>query len=267
LLYPDGHVQHAGMFLAGLGIARHAFRRAAADDPGYFGLALTERNVIAVTGACLMTRRETFEALGGFDESHDVVNNDLDYCVRVRRGGLRTIYTPHTSLIHHELASRSHMTDSYDAAAFESKWRSVFVAGDPFFHPRLTKDRDDYSFEWEPVEVLCAGHPILSHESIRRILIVKLDHIGDCVTALPAIRRLKRQFPAARLSVLTGRASKAVWALEPAVDELIEFDFFHARSSSGLVERSEQDWRELSERLAPLRFDLAIDLRMHWETR
>src|SRR6202043_1961723 len=62
-------------------------------------------------------------------------------------------------------------------------------------------------------------------------------------------------------------ASKAIWALEPAVDELIEFEFFHARSSSGLVERTEDDWRELRARLAPHRFDLAIDLRKHWETR
>jgi len=59
LLYPDWTVQHGGMFLAGLGHARHAFRHRRHDDPGYFGLALTPRNVMAVTGACLMTRRET----------------------------------------------------------------------------------------------------------------------------------------------------------------------------------------------------------------
>jgi ADP-heptose:LPS heptosyltransferase/GT2 family glycosyltransferase len=267
LLYPDRRVQHAGMFLAGQGIARHAFRHAAEDDPGYFGLALTQRDIIAVTGACLMTRRETFETLGHFDETHDVVNNDVDYCLRAWRRGLRTIYTPHARLIHHELASRAAMDDSYDAVAFESSWRNLFAAGDPFFHPRLARDRDDYSVEWEPTEVVCSGHPVLSRDSIRRILVVKLDHIGDCITALPAIRRLKSHFPAARLTVLTSRASKAVWAMETAVDELIEFEFFHPRSEFGLVERTEQDWQELRARLAPHRFDLAIDLRKHPETR
>src|SRR5205823_7439759 len=64
LLYPDRRVQHAGMFLAAIGQARHAFRYSAADDPGYFGLAMTTRNVIAVTGACLMTRREVFDEIG-----------------------------------------------------------------------------------------------------------------------------------------------------------------------------------------------------------
>jgi len=47
----------------------------------------------------------------------------------------------------------------------------------------------------------------------------------------------------------------------------IEFDFFNARSASGLVERSEDDWRQLREQLAVEQFDLAIDLRKHWETR
>ncbi len=267
LLYPDRRVQHAGMFLAGMGIARHAFRYMEADDPGYFGLARTQRNVIAVTGACLLTRRETFEALGRFDETHTVVNNDLDYCLRVWRAGLSTIYTPHTTLIHHEQASRMEIDDIYDAGAFESQWANLFVAGDPFFHPRLSKERDDYSCEWEPVQVLCPGRPVFARETIRKILIVKLDHIGDCVTALPAVRRLKRHFPDASLHVLTGRASRSIWTMEPAIDEIIEFDFFHAKSSLGAVERTEEDWRALSDRLIPYGFDLAVDLRKHLETR
>jgi hypothetical protein len=69
LLYPDRTVQHAGMFLTGFATGRHAFRLAAADDPGYFGLALTTREVSAVTGACMLMRREHFIQLGAFDES------------------------------------------------------------------------------------------------------------------------------------------------------------------------------------------------------
>jgi ADP-heptose:LPS heptosyltransferase/GT2 family glycosyltransferase len=267
LRYPDGRVQHAGMFLAGAGIARHAFRYADASDPGYFGLALTQRNVIAVTGACLLTRRDTFEALGRFDETHDVVNNDLDYCLRVRRHNLLTVYTPYARLIHHELASRSEIGDNYDTAAFESQWRSVFLRGDPYFHPRLAIDRDDYSCEWEPVQLHYAGHPFLDREQICKILIVKLDHIGDCVIALPAVRRLQQHFPQAKLYVLSSRASQSIWSLEPCIVEVIEFDFFHARSGLGLIELSDEDWQSLEERLRDYHFDLAVDMRKHVESR
>ena len=42
LLYPDRKVQHAGIFLTTLGAGRHSFRFLDADEPGYFGLALTQ---------------------------------------------------------------------------------------------------------------------------------------------------------------------------------------------------------------------------------
>jgi GT2 family glycosyltransferase len=111
LLYADGTVQHAGMFLSNNGIGRHAFRFAAKDDPGYFGLALTQRNVMAVTGACMLVRRETFDRLGGFDEAHEIVNNDLDFCLRAHSVGLLTVFTPYARLIHYELASRASMKE------------------------------------------------------------------------------------------------------------------------------------------------------------
>jgi ADP-heptose:LPS heptosyltransferase len=104
-------------------------------------------------------------------------------------------------------------------------------------------------------------------DEIKKILVVKLDHIGDCIIAFPAIRRLKRYFPESRIVVLTSHASRSVWEMEPTVDATIEFDFFHARSSLGQVELSDEDWDALSDRLKPERFDLAIDLRKHLETR
>jgi ADP-heptose:LPS heptosyltransferase len=255
------------MFLAALGQARHAFRYAAEDDPGYFGLSLTQRNVIAVTGACLLTRRETFDALGGFDETQAIVNNDIDYSLRAWQSGLVNVYTPHATLIHHEAISRAALDDDYDAPVFDSKWRDVFLAGDPYFNPHLSKHHDDFAIDHEPTQLLVTGRPILPRDAIRRILVVKLDHIGDCIIAFPAIRRLKQHFPDARISVLTSQASRPVWSLEPDVEATIEFDFFHARSADGEVEHSAEDWRELRERLSVERFDLAVDLRKHTETR
>ena len=139
------------MFLPAPAPARHAFRFAAADDPGYFGLALTARKVIAVTGACMLMRREHFDALGGFDEAHEVINNDLDFCLRAAEAGRRVVYTPHATLIHHELASRGSLPETYDPAAFERRWRLHFALGDPFHNPNLSTDHDDCRPNDEPL--------------------------------------------------------------------------------------------------------------------
>ncbi|HEX3996913.1 MAG TPA: glycosyltransferase family 9 protein, partial [Acetobacteraceae bacterium] len=266
LLYPNRSVQHAGMFL-GDGMGRHAFRHADQHDPGYFGLAQTTREVTAVTGACMLIRREVFETLGRFDESHDVINNDLDFCLRAQRAGWRTIYTPHATLIHHELISRGHLSDDFDATRFTGEWQNRFAAGDPYFNPHLSRYSDDYRVDDEGVRALYPGHPVIDRTAVKAILVVKVDHIGDFITSLPAIRRLKEAFPAARLTALVAPASAAIASVEPAIDACIPFEFFHARSELGDKELTEADLDALKARLAPYRFDIAVDLRKHLSTR
>lgn len=267
LLYPGGKVQHAGMFLAMTGKARHAFRFAAEDEPGYFGLALTQRNVIAVTGACLMVRRDVFDAVGRFDEAHDVVNNDLDFCLRAHQAGLLTVYTPYARLIHHELASRDQVEETFDTSHFDRQWKSLFTIGDPYFSPLLSRHADDYRPDEEAVEPVFSGHPLFRPGDIKRILVVKLDHIGDFITALPAMRRLKQHFPLATLHVLAASGARAFAEAEACIDGFIEFEFFHARSGLGQKDLTEDDYMALRARLLPHAFDLAIDLRKHADTR
>jgi O-antigen biosynthesis protein len=266
LLYPDRTVQHAGMYLAWLGQGRHAFRHRRQDDPGYFGLALMQRNVTAVTGACLMTRRETFANLGGFNEAHDIVNNDLDYCLKARGRGLLCVFTPHARLVHHERGSRD-ASEHYDHDAFSRQWRLLFADADPYHHPRLSKEVDDIVPEGEPVEVLCVGRPLFARESVRKILVVKLDHTGDCIGAIPAVRRLREVFPRALIHVLGGLWSKAIWSLVPEVDDFIAFEFFQARPLPTYKALGDDDFRVLRQRLEPYQFDLAIDLRRQSDTR
>ena len=272
LLYPGGTVQHAGQYLAD-GHARHAFRFADANTPGPFGLATVTREVIAVTGACQMMRRRVFEQLGGYEEAHSIVNNDLDFCLRCWQAGLAVIYTPHASLIHHELASRAKLDDSYDVARFSGAWRQRFLQGDPFRNPHLGADSDHYGSEPEPPVWLHAGRRGPQISDIRRILAVKLDHIGDFLTALPALQALAGQFPAAKIDLLVPGATAALaeqgrmLPAELPIGEIFVFDFFHARSGAGRKQVAEAELAALQARLAPNAYDLAIDLRMHPDTR
>lgn len=53
-----------------------------------------------LSGSCLMTRRDVFERLGGFDESFFLYWEDADYCRRVASLGLARTYVPSVSVRH-----------------------------------------------------------------------------------------------------------------------------------------------------------------------
>jgi len=97
LLFSDDTVQHAGIVVGVGGIAHHAFRGFPAETSGVVSRQLHMlKNYSAVTAACLMTRREVFDEVGGFDEKQlPVTFNDVDLCLKMRRAGYLIVYTPY----------------------------------------------------------------------------------------------------------------------------------------------------------------------------
>ncbi len=98
LLQPDDTVRHAGIFIAPSGVEEFSHRGYSADSPGYFHMLKSVNNCSAVSGACLMIRREVFEQVGGFDESLSDLPADIDLCQRTRAAGYRNVCLPHVAL-------------------------------------------------------------------------------------------------------------------------------------------------------------------------
>lgn len=138
LLYPGGRVQHSGVVI-GIGAAGHTLVGLPADQPGYLGLAVLTRDCSAVTGACLASRRNLFEELGGFDEELGIDTNDIDFCLRARQQGYRVVYEPLAELIHYESPSRGKTGTVPDIRRFMLRWDGQIEAGDPFLNPHLTR--------------------------------------------------------------------------------------------------------------------------------
>ena len=145
LLYPDGTVQHAGVFTGIGGGAAHAHRFERPDEPGYFFRSRLPQRVTAVTAACMVVAKEKFLAVGGFDEAEfPVAFNDVDLCLKLNARGWQSFYEPRATLIHYESKSRgldrakpNRARFAGELAALKRKWHTD-LQRDPYHHPHLS---------------------------------------------------------------------------------------------------------------------------------
>lgn len=152
LLYPDGRIQHAGVAIGIGNAAGHAHRFILPDEEGYFRRHALPQFVSAVTGACLVVRRDRFLAVGGLDEENfPVAFNDVDLCLRLNRQGWQSLYEPRATLVHHESVSRGFDKDPVGAARFAGElaalqrlWKTDEII-DPFHHPELSRECEQFA--------------------------------------------------------------------------------------------------------------------------
>jgi GT2 family glycosyltransferase/glycosyltransferase involved in cell wall biosynthesis len=146
LVYPDGHIQHAGVVHGYCnGMAGHAFKLLPTAEHGYLAYTMTARNYSAVTAACMLTRRDLFLEVGGFDEdTFGVAYNDVDYCHRLIAAGYRVVYCPTAELIHREGVSRGFRDRAEERSAFRLKFQDF---ADPYYNPNLSLADEQFHIE------------------------------------------------------------------------------------------------------------------------
>ena len=99
LLYADGTIQHAGVAFSRVFLSPfHVYRLFSADA----AVVNRRREFQVVTGACMLVRRERFEAVDGFDEGYRNGFEDVDLCLKIRERGGRIVYQPKSVLYHLE---------------------------------------------------------------------------------------------------------------------------------------------------------------------
>ena len=156
LYYPDRTIQHAGVILGIGGVANHAYLYQPAGYPGHGARALVAQDLSAVTGACLLTRREVYRQVGGLDERLQVAFNDIDFCLRVGQAGYRIVWTPFAELCHHESVSRGsddteekRMRFITEVQAMQNRWQEQLLS-DPAYNPNLTLIDTEFGLAFPP---------------------------------------------------------------------------------------------------------------------
>lgn len=154
LYFANNTIQHAGVVL-GMGRHRTAgyiFSKVDKENLGYMGRLCYAQNLSAVTFACVMIPRHVWDEVGGLDESFAVAFNDVDMCMRIRKAGYLIVWTPYAELYHYESKSRG-LEDTLEkkkrfegeVKRFQERWKAELAAGDPYYNPNLSLDREDFS--------------------------------------------------------------------------------------------------------------------------
>jgi O-antigen biosynthesis protein len=135
LLFGDGRLQHVGVMVRELSPG-HVYRGFGGDHGGYANTVRVAGNYLAVTGACLMTRRALFDEVGGLSTRFPLSFNDVDYCLKVRTRGKRVVYDPDTVLYHFESSSRCPDVSEWELQLLGQRWRQV-AWDDPYDNPHF----------------------------------------------------------------------------------------------------------------------------------
>jgi len=144
LLFTDGRLQEAGGIVWKDGIIWNYGRNENPHDPKFNYV----RSVDYCSASCLMIKKELFEKLGKFDTKYKPAYcEDTDICLSIQKAGLRILYQPLATLIHHEgktsgtnLKSGLKSYQIENQKKFRKKWES-------FLDSRLNDSKDNVFLE------------------------------------------------------------------------------------------------------------------------
>ncbi|WGL53698.1 glycosyltransferase [Nocardioides sp. BP30] len=121
LLFEDLRIQHAGVNY-GDGDVFHSYYRAGPEDTGTLGDLWINREVSALTGACIAIRADLFREIGGFVESLPLNYNDVDLSLKVRRLGHRLVWLHAVELFHFESTTRVPVIHGWERRTLIERW-------------------------------------------------------------------------------------------------------------------------------------------------
>jgi len=154
LLYRNGIVQHGGIILGLNGVAGHAHKYTYNKDVGYYGRLHALQETSGITAALMLVRRSAFEHIGGFNSKrYQGLYNDVDLCIRFRKGGFRCLYNPMVKAIHYESKTRPITREQaiYQRRLIDDY--SEILNNDPFYNPNLSLDNEQFrGFRPFPIE-------------------------------------------------------------------------------------------------------------------
>ena len=231
LLHKDFRVQHLGIKII-----------------GNSAITITEpsKDIDAVTGAFICINKKSFEKTGKFDTNLYLNGNDTEFCIRFLNDDNHSIICdPLVTFYHFESTTRS----LHEEQKLNNKYSNWILNSKEL---NYTDEIDSSILKSEPLHI--ASWENNQHEP-NSIGIIKIDHIGDFFSCLPALQMLKNRFQKSQIVLFSSPEIYEIYSSFKIFDKCIPIRFFQKRSDQG---KANPDFD-----ISDYNFDLLIDLRKH----
>ena len=140
---PIPTIYHAGIILDKDKITIRAFQGKPwiRDYHYYFGLQNAIRNCSAVTGSCLLIKKNLFDKIGGWNENLPSKYGDTDLCLRAQELGYVIVYTPFAEL---KKFNDEKIPSNLEINYFRKKWKNKLENPDPYYNVNFSNKFGGY---------------------------------------------------------------------------------------------------------------------------
>jgi O-antigen biosynthesis protein len=169
LIDADGKLRHAGLLIGLGGTVGRPLAGQNADTAGYMLRGQVDQNYSAVSGQCLMLRKELFLGLEGFDEQL-APWADVDLCLKAQQAGYLNVWTPRARLLVSE-AEPAAVSPEQRYRLYE-RWLPQ-LARDPAYNLNFSLAAGaafklgDSKLSWRPLAACKALPTVLAHPGSR----------------------------------------------------------------------------------------------------
>ena len=153
--HPPLSVQHRGIGFIWRDGSPRAVNLGAGEDPTNPSL-VDSVTVPAATAACLLTRKATYEEVGGLDEGYVYGTEDVDFCLKLRKRGGIIRMCGGAALLHHEFGTQDELSRDIkrinrmgNAQRFAEKWA-----------PRLARSMREDGFSQKRAWIQSSGKKV-----------------------------------------------------------------------------------------------------------
>ena len=125
----DCYIEQAGMVIGKDGTVHRMFAGLHKSENGYFSRIVSQMEYSAISGSCMLIKKDLLVRCKGFDEHIEDEYADVDICMEAWKNNMLVVYDPYVEVCcMKKQKEENEMRSQY----FNNKWKLIIKNGDPY---------------------------------------------------------------------------------------------------------------------------------------